>query len=72
MAGLLADKELEESACGQGGVEQDGSSYDLYEGGQSGALAQHYAQQLLCCLGQDLLDLELLWLLETVLLWFLD
>ena len=56
-------------------MKQDGSSYglddDLCEGGLSGALAQRYAQQLLCCLGQDLLDLELFWLLETVLLWFL-
>ena len=74
MAGLPADKEQEESACGQGRGEHDGRIYglddDLYEGGQGGALAQPYAQQLLDCLGQDLLVLELFWLLETVLLWF--
>ena len=73
MAGLPADKEQEESACGQGRGEQDGSIYglddDLYESGQGGALAQHYAQQLLGCPGQDLLVLGLFWLLETVLLW---
>ena len=62
MACLPADKELEESPCGQGGVKQDGSSYrvflyglddEVYEGGQSGALVLHCLQ-------------------EAELLWFLD